>query len=331
MLIIGVLLLFFSFNVKAQDSINAEKDQFFETYRVQWVNQFPLLKEQKKKSNKGWFSRLVFGRKYNPQITKPVGILATSPDDFSVLDQGSGTLFKIKNKEKRISKILKKSKLNFPSLVDFCAFSKSEILFTDSRLNKVFRLNEKQKNIDVLNDDLQLQQPTGIAYSKISNEIWVVETGAHRISILDENGKLIKTIGKRGVAPGEFNFPTSIWIDKLDKVYVIDAMNFRLQILNKDGTVISVFGEPGNATGYFARPRGVATDSYGNIYITDALYHTVQIFDISGNYLYNFGKQGRSKEQFWMPSGIYIDDKNNIYVADSYNARIQIFQLIKGK
>ena len=295
---------------------------------IQWVGQFPMANKTAKTKKSGWISRFLFGKKNDFEIIKPVAILASSPQDFSILDQGSGTIFNIKDNHKKIPKILKKNKTNFPSLVSFSALPNYEILFTDSRLNKIFKLNEKEKKLVVLNKNLQLQQPTGIAYSKITNEIWVVETAAHKISILNEKGELIKTIGKRGVAPGEFNFPTDIWIDNSGKAYVIDSMNFRIQIFDKNGEIISIFGEPGNATGYFARPKGIATDSFGNIYITDVLYHTVQVFDISGNYLYKFGEQGRGKGQFWMPFGIYIDATNFIYVTDSYNSRIQIFKLV---
>jgi DNA-binding beta-propeller fold protein YncE len=328
---IGILLLFISAGINAQDTIKTDSDQSFKTYKVQWVNQYPTLKEQKKKADKGWFTKFILGGRNIPGLTKPIGIVALNSDSYYVLDQAIGVIFKIKNNEIKIPKNFKKNVFNFTSLVGLCNFHNSDVLLTDSRLNKIFKFNESQKILEIFNDETQLNQPTGIAYSAISKEIWVVETTAHRISVLNEKGKLIRKIGGRGNAPGEFNFPTAIWIDKTGNVYVVDTMNFRIQIFNKKGEIISVFGEIGNATGYFARPKGIATDSYGNIYVTDALYHTVQVFDISGNFLYQFGEQGRGKEQFWMPSDIYIDDNNYIYVADSYNSRIQIFKLINGK
>lgn len=316
-------LIFFVVNTQS----NAQKTTT-EMHSVQWVGQFPMVNKTTKTKKLGWVSKFLFGKKNDFEIIKPIAILASSPKEFYILDQGSGTIFNIKDNHKKIPKVLKKNKTNFPSLVSFSSIPNYEILFTDSRLNKIYQLNEKEKKLVVLNKTLQLQQPTGIAYSKITNEIWVVETAAHKISILNKNGELIKTLGKRGIGPGEFNFPTDIWIDNFGKAYVVDTMNFRIQIFNKNGEIISIFGEQGNATGYFARPKGIATDSFGNIYVTDVLYHTVQVFDISGNFLYKFGEQGRGKEQFWMPSGIYIDANNFIYVSDSYNSRIQIFKLV---
>tara|TARA_R110001583_G_scaffold114876_3_gene265344 strand:- start:8291 stop:9304 length:1014 start_codon:yes stop_codon:yes gene_type:complete len=324
-----VFALLLTMNSFSQDSIKTFSEVPHESYTVKWVGQFPVVDGAKKTKKSGWLAKFIFGKKNNPEITKPIAILALNPSEYSILDQGSGTLFEIKDNEKKISKTFKKSKINFPSLVSYCKTPTNKLLITDSRLNAIYILNEEEKKLTVLNSKLKLLQPTGIAYSVLSKEIWVVETAAHRISILNEQGELIKTIGKRGVGSGEFNFPTSIWIDKSGNAYVIDTMNFRIQIFNKKGEIISIFGEIGNATGYFARPKGIATDTYGNIYITDALFHSIQVFDISGNFLYQFGNQGRNKEQFWMPSGIYIDDENYIYIADSYNSRVQLFQLIK--
>lgn len=321
-----LFLLYFQSNAQKITSI---KSNATERYQVKWVSQFPPTNNNGKTSKKNWFFTFLFGRKNIPKITKPLAIIALDSTNFMILDQGAGTIFNINDNKLRVPKILKKKKEKFPSLVNFCKLPSNEILFTDSRLNNIYRMNEKQKTLTIFNDSLLLKQPTGIAYSKVSNEIWVIETKSHKISILNEQGKLIKTIGKRGTKPGEFNFPTSIWIDQLGNAYIIDAMNFRVQVFDKNGKVISIFGEVGNATGYFSRPKGIATDSHGNIYISDALFHTVQVFDISGNFLYQFGKQGRKQGEFWMPSGIYIDNKDFIYITDSYNSRIQIFKLLK--
>ncbi len=302
-----------------------------DNYKVQWISQFPNNKSDKKPHKSKWLTKLLFGKKADPNLIKPNAILKINNDSYMVLDQGNNTIFQIKNQEKKLPKTIKKNKLGFTSLVDMCAFSNNEILFTDSRLNQIFRYNEENKSLLPLKTNHKFNRPTGIAYSSVTKEIWVVETGTHKITVFNENGDLIKTIGKRGTKPGEFNFPTSIWIDKAGIVYIVDAMNFRIQIFDKSGILIKVFGEPGNATGYFSRSKGIATDSLGNIYVADALFHTIQIFDIKGNFLYQFGNQGRDKGQFWMPSGIFIDDDDKIYIADSYNARIQIFKLVREK
>jgi len=314
-----------------QDTIHNGVSPNQDSPYVRWVSQYPIPKSEKKRT--GLFKKVgkFFFGKPPVFLNKPISILAINPDTLWIMDQGNETIIHATNDRLDIPSFITKSNFNFSSLVGFSFISDKEFLLTDSRLNQIFTMNSEKEELTVLNDSLKLEQPTGIAYSSTTNEIWVVETNAHRISILNREGEVLKTIGKRGTALGEFNYPTSIWIDKAGDAYVVDAMNFRVQIFNKDGDFMSTFGEVGDATGYFSRPKGIATDSFGNVYIADALLHVVQIFDKEGNLLYRFGNQGHGNEQFWMPSGLYIDDKNYIYVADSYNSRVQVFQLMDGR
>lgn len=310
----------------AQDTIS--RNNTFNSPYVIWIKQYPPVANQIKNSN-GFdkFKDFILGRKDLPEIKKPVSVIANSPDTFMIIDQANGVLFQIQNLKYEIPRHLRKKFVDFTSLVGSCFIPGGEILFTDSHLNKIYRITSQQKDLLPFSDSTKLIQPTGIAYNKATDQIWVLETGAHRIAIFDRKGNLIKRIGQRGSENLEFNFPTFIWIDKDGNIYIVDTLNFRIQILNKEGDFISSFGQIGDATGYFARPKGIATDSKGNIYVVDALFNCVQIFDKSGKFLYYFGNQGRGQQEFWMPSGIFIDKNDFIYIADSYNSRVQIFQL----
>lgn len=298
---------------------------------VEWISQWPG-KDLKSNENaiKPRIKDLIFGKKDLLQLVRPVSILAINQNSFWILDQENKTIFQVTDAIGKIPRFIEKKNNSFSSLVAICKFQGNDMLFTDSYSNKIFKINTENKKITSFNDSLKLNKPTGIAYSALRKEIWVVETGTHRLIVLNEKGELIKTIGSRGLKKGQFNFPTHIWIDKQGNVYVVDAMNFRVQVLNQAGDVISVFGSNGNATGFFSCPKGIATDSYGHIYIVDAMFHAIQVFDINGEFLYTFGSQGHDEGQFWMPSGIFIDESDKIYVADSYNSRIQIFQLVGG-
>lgn len=297
---------------------------------IMWVDQFPAMagSNRNHQSKRNLFSIIIGGEKNEAyELEKPVAIFSENQIDMWILDQGKQSMIRVRNKKFEAVKAFSKNKFVFQSLVGACIIPGKEILFTDSRLNKVFAFKNDSKRIEIFGDTITLNQPTGIAYFAARSEIWLVETAAHCISIFDENGRKKRSIGRRGNGEGEFNYPTSIWIDGKGYVYIVDALNFRIQILDENGNFLKTFGEQGNATGYFGIPKSVATDSYGNIFITDALFHVVQIFDINGRFLYSFGSQGREQGQFWMPSGIFIDKDDNIYIADSYNSRIQKFRL----
>jgi len=325
-----VILFVIQHNGNAQDSRNPHSPVQSIYPRVEWVSNWPSGDNKtKKKKFKDHFNSIVFGNT-PPELINPVSVIANSPDDFWVLDQGNKAVFQISKGVGEIPHSISKTNSDLSSLVGICSFTDSDILFTDSHAQKIYMFSAGKK-LKVLNDSLLLEQPTGIAYSSLMKQILVVETKAHCIAVLNEKGEIIKRIGHRGNAPGEFNYPTHIWIDSKGYIYVTDAMNFRIQVLDPEGKVISVFGEAGDASGFMARPKGIATDSFGNIYVVDALFHVVQVFDTKGNFLYKFGAQGHGNSEFWMPSGIFIDDDNTIYVADTYNSRIQVFKLIKAK
>ncbi len=292
---------------------------------ITWEGQYPPLDGKNRKRQKTGFTDIVFGRSDASRMSKPIALVASSPDTMWVLDQGNGVIYRVRKKGGDITHFKNKEYRNFTSLVAACMLPDDQILFTESALNKIFLFTPGKKSLALFGDSVSFERPTGIARSPVSGEIWVVETNAHRIAVLDAEGRLIRRIGQRGSGNGEFNFPTSIWIDHEGVIYVVDAMNFRVQMFSPDGTFARTFGQIGDATGYFARPKGIATDSKGNIYVADALFNTVQIFDGQGRFLYNFGDQGQGQGQFWMPAGVFIDNHDNIYVADMYNSRVQVF------
>jgi len=327
------ILLLFSFNkafsVKidtAQTSSN-EKDKNFS---VKWLSTIS--------SSGDFLLKQGFLRKLADFITgdeglrmvRPNSIFAVDTNMIIVLDQGQHVLLSLDKNNGNFDYLIRTNNEGFPSLLSICSLNNDNLLFTDSKIGKIFQLYDKYTKIKYLNDSLTLKQPTGIAFSSVKNEIWVAETANHRLVVLDEKGKIKRIFGTRGKGWGEFNFPTYIWIDKNGSIYINDSMNFRIQILSPEGVVKTVFGEAGDATGYFASSKGIATDSYGHIYIVDALFHTVQIFNKDGHFLYKFGQHGKNDGEFSMPTGIFIDNENMIYVADSFNSRIQIFQLVYG-
>ncbi len=314
------------FTVAAQNTAKQEISLSSKRLQIDWVGQIPAVKNDDNISNIAKRIFQFFTGKKKPIFSRPYSLLVQKNNQIYVLDQGRKSVIQINQELGKITQLQDKNSSPYPSLVGICSDKFGRILFTDSKLNKLFYLQNGKKTPQILNDTLRLNRPTGIAYSLKTNEIWVVETLAHRITILNDEGIPIKRIGRRGTLPGEFNFPTFIRIDRFGTVYVIDSMNFRVQIFNHHGEFSRAFGQCGDAPGYFAHPKAIATDSRGIIYIVDSIFHAVQLFDKHGNFLHTFGSQGTDSGKFWLPVGIFIDEKDQIFVADSYNKRIQIFR-----
>jgi DNA-binding beta-propeller fold protein YncE len=179
--------------------------------------------------------------------------------------------------------------------------------------------------------EARVKRPAGLAYDQGADRLYVADSAGHRVMVLTGAGSPLGAIGRRGTAPGEFNFPTHLAVGPEGTLYVTDALGYRIQTFARDGRFLHAFGRHGNHSGDFAAPKGVAVDSEGHVYVVDALFDAVQIFDRAGQFLLSFGQRGVSLGQFWLPGGLFIDAENRIYVADSYNQRIQLFAYLAGR
>jgi sugar lactone lactonase YvrE len=189
----------------------------------------------------------------------------------------------------------------------------------------------------------QLDQPHGLAVDTQGN-VYVADSGAHRVTVFGPDGKLLREIGSFGSGPGQFNEPHGIAVDTQGNLYVADTWNARIDKFDANGTFVKSWGqgqpdqsgrlltitdgtEAGNAAaplGFYG-PRGVAVDKQGNVYIADTGNKRIVVTDGEGNFLYQWGSAGAGPGQFSEPIGLTLDGRGNLYVADSWNSRVQVF------
>lgn len=166
------------------------------------------------------------------------------------------------------------------------------------------------------------------------NRIYVTDAPQHQIRLYDLAGRFLETIGTRGSAPGEFNYPGDLDLDADGNLYIVDAMNARIQVLTPDGTPLSSFGERGTARGSFSVPKGIAVSPSGLVYVTDASQHKIVIFDKAGEYLLTIGAryvykgEGISPGGFNFPAGLDVDANDTLWIADLMNGMVHEFQYL---
>jgi sugar lactone lactonase YvrE len=219
-------------------------------------------------------------------------------------------------------------KMGLASPIGVAVDASDNFYVSDSVLQRVFAFDEEGRCLRTFGDEDSLLRPSGIAINKEMERLYVTDTVNHKVSVFSLNGDLLSELGQRGEKPGEFNFPTNVFLDHEGKVYVSDSLNFRVQVFSSDGEILSYFGQLGDVSGTFNKPKGIAVDSEGHIYVVDSLFDSVQIFSADGTLLLSFGESGIEDGEFWLPSGIFIDEDDNIYVSDSYNTRLQIFRYL---
>ena len=108
-------------------------------------------------------------------------------------------------------------------------------------------------------------QPTDI-YVAPNGDIFVSQGhGARpndRIFKFSKDGKYIKSWGKRGSGPGEFNTPHQLAMDFDRRLFVADRVNNRIQIFDQDGKFLEERKQ-------FGRPSGLYIDKNDNVYSAD--------------------------------------------------------------
>jgi sugar lactone lactonase YvrE/predicted Ser/Thr protein kinase len=169
--------------------------------------------------------------------------------------------------------------------------------------------------------------PQSIALDSKDN-IYVADTGNHRIRVFNPAGKVVNKFGIQGARLGEFNNPTGITIDNGSNLLIVDEKNYRVQIFTSRGVFKNKFGKRGTGRGEFSNPIGIMTDSKRNIFITDRDLR-IQIFDSEGYYLTEFGMPSGNYKTAPKYYGLTIDSENNLYVTDIANCSLLIYALKK--
>ncbi len=260
------------------------------------------------------------------EIASPSG-LALSPDErrLYVACGGRGRVVVI-DREARTMKLFTNKGLRSSIGV---AVDADENVFVSDRLGSVIMVYDRRGAfVRQFGKDV-LKEPTAIALDRAGQLLYVVNDalkreGEHRIEVFSLAGKHLRTLGRRGAEPGEFNFPSSLSVSPDGILFVSDTLNFRVQLFDRNGAVVGSFGQLGTGmAGIFDKIKGIAFDSFKNVYIVDA-EQGVHILNASYRPLMLFGERPFTGA----PGPIVIDSKNRIFVGDYPLNAVHEFQLI---
>jgi DNA-binding beta-propeller fold protein YncE/tetratricopeptide (TPR) repeat protein len=169
----------------------------------------------------------------------------------------------------------------------------------------------------------QRQMDAPRAMAQAGERLYLADTDAHRIIVLDQSGKTVLAWGMRGNKPGQFRRPSGIAIDEQGRVYVSDTGNNRIQVFSGEGKLIRSFGVKGNAPREFNAPAGI-TVARGLLYVADAGNSRVQVMTGEGIFLRQITVKTKNDEME-SPAGVAVDVQNKIYVLDAEANNVRIF------
>lgn len=170
--------------------------------------------------------------------------------------------------------------------------------------------------------------PLGVAFDRTGNLLVTdISSDRHSVIVLDQQGKLVRQLGKTGTGPGEFSFPNQAAVDSRGRLYVTNGNDGRVDMFGLDGKYVGPLAT-GSGSGSVGLPRGIVVDNLDRLYVVDSVACAVRVFDVSGDkpgYLYSFGNGGTGDGQTTYPVGIAVDSTGRIYVADRGNSRLEVW------
>jgi hypothetical protein len=189
----------------------------------------------------------------------------------------------------------------------------------NAKVNPIFQFDTSGKLLKTIGAGMFVS-PHKLAVDR-DGYLWLADNGGHQVFKLSEDGKVLLTLGKKGIAGAgldEFDAPTDVAIAPNGDIFVGDGHsgggtaigNARIMKFDKDGKFLKTWGRKGMGPGEFDVIHTLAFDSRGRLFVGDRQNNRIQIFDQNGNFIAQWFQFGR-------PSGIYIDRNDVIYVADS--------------
>jgi DNA-binding beta-propeller fold protein YncE len=270
----------------------------------------------------------LFGKEPAKGLVGPMGVCTDAADRVFVADPNAQTLHVLNLTTRRYDQWKPPDSAHpFVQPIAVACDRSGRVLVSDPGAGVVFAFAPDGRLTGVLGRDV-LKRPCGLALQPASDRLFIADTGAHAVVVLDASGAQVARLGSRGRGDGQFNFPTYLAFGPDGRLYVSDSLNFRVQVFAPDLSFLFAIGAKGDRPGYFAQPKGVAVTPAGNVFVVDAHFEAVQAFDAQGQLLMAFGKEGNRPGEFWLPAGIWADPKNRLWVADSYNRRVQVFECL---
>lgn len=178
----------------------------------------------------------------------------------------------------------------------------------------------------------EFQLPNHIAVDPTQSNGWVYVSDSRTNQVrCYTNTTLVKVIGSKGSANGQFDFPAGLYVSPDRELYVVDQNNDRIQVFNSTGMFQRVFSLKTPAdlvtTNIYGRPQGITSDGVGNVYVADAFQDEIKVFSTAGVYQTTFGALGEWIGQFRTPGSLAIGPDSRMFVSSVNNDRVEIFSV----
>jgi DNA-binding beta-propeller fold protein YncE len=147
--------------------------------------------------------------------------------------------------------------------------------------------------------------PTDIAFAADGSMFMTDGYGNARVHKFSPDAKYLYSWGEPGTAPGQFNLPHGVWIDRRGRVMVADRENDRVQVFDQNGELLEVW--PTELIG----PAFFYVDDDDVVYIPEHNGGRISILTLDGERLARWGDGPVHRSCH----GIWVDSHGDLYVV----------------
>jgi len=147
--------------------------------------------------------------------------------------------------------------------------------------------------------------PTDIAFAPDGSMFMTDGYGNARVHKFSPDAKYQFSWGEPGTAPGQFNLPHGVWIDRRGRVLVADRENDRVQIFDQNGKLLSLWSTE------LIGPAFFYVDDDDIVYIPEHNGGRISILTLDGERLARWGDGPVHRSCH----GIWVDSHGDLYVV----------------
>jgi DNA-binding beta-propeller fold protein YncE len=147
--------------------------------------------------------------------------------------------------------------------------------------------------------------PTDIAFAPDGSIFMTDGYGNARVHKFSPDAGYLFSWGEPGTAPGQFNLPHGVWVDRRDRVLVADRENDRVQVFDQNGKLQEVW--PTELIG----PAFFYVDDDDVVYIPEHNGGRISILTLDGERLARWGDGPVHRSCH----GIWVDSHGDLYVV----------------
>ena len=147
--------------------------------------------------------------------------------------------------------------------------------------------------------------PTDIAFATDGSMFMTDGYGNARVHKFSPDAKYLFSWGEPGTAPGQFNLPHGVWIDRRGRVLVADRENDRVQVFDQNGKLLSVWATE------LIGPAFFYVDNDDVVYIPEHNGGRISILTLDGERLARWGDGPVHRSCH----GIWVDSHSDLYVV----------------